>query len=138
MDNNELLKNFGNDIGVKNLRLDSQRSCQLNIDNKYLVLINEIDDENLLLNGVIGNLSAEAVEKSATVLLSMNMLFANIDGPYVTWEPKHQILLISKPLNTPETDVIAVHEQIKHLLQNVHHIKESLFQEGIEFTPAEF
>ncbi|EOZ9391072.1 CesT family type III secretion system chaperone [Enterobacter cancerogenus] len=138
MDNNELLKNFGNDIGIKNLRLDSQRSCQLNIENKYLVLINEIDDENLLLNGVIGNLSASAIEQSATALLSMNMLFANIDGPYVTWEPNHQILLISKPLNTPESDVITLHEQIKHLLQNVHHIKETLNQEGIEFTPAEF
>lgn len=138
MNNNELLKNFGNDIGIKNLRLDTQRSCQLNIENKYLILINEIDDENLLLNGIIGNFSPETIEKSATTLLSMNMLFANIDGPYVTWEPTNQILLISKPLHTPEADVITVHEQIKHLLQNIHHIKETLTQEGIEFVPPEW
>lgn len=134
MINDELLQQFGESIGIRNLSLDIQRSCQLNIDNNFLILVNEIDNENLLLNGIIGSIPQTEVERSAVTLLSMNMLFANIDGPYISWEPKNNFLLISKPVATAETDALAFQEQISHLLQNIHHIKDTLREAGIDIT----
>jgi len=131
MRNDELLQQFGESLGIHNLHLDIQRSCQLKIDDQFLVMITEIDEENLLINGIIGKLPTEVVESSAPTLLSINMLFAHIDGPYIAWEPQQDTLLLSKPVFTPEIDIYAFQEEINHIIQNVHHISETLHEKDI-------
>jgi hypothetical protein len=138
MNHDELLKEFGENQGIRDLHLDIQRCCQLKVGNESLILINEIDEENLLINGIIGHMTSEAVERSALTLLSMNMLFAHIDGPYITWDPKQQILLISAPLSTQESNALIVQEQIGYVLQNVAHVKSSLLEKDIEISFVEF
>lgn len=137
MRNDELLLRLGELLGIRNLHLDIQRSCQVWLYERCLVMLTEIDEENLLINGVIGTISAETMESSASTLLSINMDFAYVDGPYVALEPQQGTLLLSKSVFTPDTDVYTFHEQVERIVQNVRHVSEVLHEKNIFIRDVE-
>ncbi|CAI1011910.1 CesT family type III secretion system chaperone [Serratia quinivorans] len=134
MTNDELLHQFGQHVGIKNLRFDAQRSCQLNIDNQDIVIFNEINSENIMLNCIVGHIPPQQAETSALILLSTNMMFASVNGPYVTWEPQNQILLLSLPLQSTLLDITGIEEQISLMLKNVAHLRSSLTEKVPSIT----
>ncbi|MCT4700500.1 CesT family type III secretion system chaperone [Enterobacteriaceae bacterium H20N1] len=131
MTNEELLLLFGEYVGIRHLRFDISRSCQLQIGSDFLVMINEISEERLLLNAVVGKITPQGAEQSALTILSMNMLFAHVEGPYVTFDPHQNILMLSRPLETIGLDAMAMEESIRYLLQNVEHIRGALEEKEV-------
>lgn len=133
MTNEELLIQFGNHVGIRNLKLNEQGNCQLIIDTNQCIIINEINSSRILVSGLIGQLTDKQAETHALDLLSMNMLLAHADGPYLCWEPMQKILLISLPIESSEIDVLALEESVRYLLQDVQHISQTLREKDINF-----
>jgi len=134
MTNQELLKNFGEYIGIRDLKLNQQGCCQLIIDESKAIIINEITETQLLFSAIVGKLTEKEAEAHALELLSMNMLLAHVDGPYLSWEPQQKMLLVSLPVDSSEIDVIALEENISYLLQNVEHIYQSIREKEIDIV----
>ncbi|KML17763.1 hypothetical protein VL10_23970 [Leclercia adecarboxylata] len=131
MSTEELLKQFGEHIGIRHLRLEVNRSCQLRFGDDLWVIINEVNAERLLLNAVVGRIPPQTADQLAFTLLNMNMLFAHVEGPYVTCEPERNIIMLSRALEIAGLDVLAIEENISYLLQNVEHIRVILQEKGI-------
>lgn len=134
MTNEDLLKQFGEYMGIRHLRLDINRSCQLRIADDFVLIINEIDEQNLLLSSVVGQITQENAEQSALILLSMSTLFAHVEGPYMTWEPEKRLLMLARPLQSVGLDAGALEDTINYLMQNTGHVRTALQEKGVALS----
>ncbi|HEY3591028.1 MAG TPA: CesT family type III secretion system chaperone [Buttiauxella sp.] len=126
MTNQELLIQFGNHVGIRNLKLDQQGSCQLKINDSRNIIINEVSETTLLICGIIGTLTDGQATAAALELLSMNLLLARVNGPYLCWQPQQKTLLICLRVDSGEMDAIALGENLSYLLQDVEQICHAL------------
>lgn len=133
MKNNEVLKEFGNYIGVKNMSFDIHGSCSLLIGKENVIIINNIQDTSLMLSCVVGPISQTHIDDSATALelLSVNMLFASQNGPYVGYEPKNQALMLSVTNHQEEMTPVIFESQINYLIRSKEQVKKTLEERGI-------
>lgn len=133
MRSDKILKEFGNHIGVRNMIFDHQRSCSLMINKDNVIIINDIQDTSIMISCIIGPVSKQQISDSKTAmeLLSMNMLFAAENGPYVGYEPNSSALVLSVTNNHEEMSPLIMESQISYLLQNKQHVTSTLAERGI-------
>lgn len=133
MKNNEVLREFGNHIGVKNMSFDIKGSCSLMIGKESVIIINNIQDTSLMLSCIVGAISQEQIKDSTTALklLSLNMLFASQNGPYVGYEPNNKALMISVTHHREEMTPLVFESQINHLIRNKEKVKTVLEERGV-------
>lgn len=133
MKNDEVLKEFGNHIGVKNMSFDIQGSCSLLIGKENVIIINNIQDTSLMLSCIVGAISQTQINDSATALelLSVNMLFASQNGPYVGYEPKNQALILSITNHQEEMTPVIFESQINYLIRCKEQVNKTLEERGI-------
>jgi len=133
MKSDKILRDFGNHIGVKNMSFDHKRTCSLMVDKENIIIINDIDDKSIMLSCIIGPLQQACLSDSKTAmeLLSMNMLFAAENGPYVGYEPQGKSLILSIANEQQEMTPQTMESQISYLLQNKSHIRNVLAERDI-------
>jgi hypothetical protein len=138
MNNKELLRNFGEHIGIRNMTFGYQKSCSLNINDSHLINIIDINDSALLVSVVLGNIDAPQFQSSEVTLelLSMNMLFASVNGPVVSYEPVNKSVLLSRAIDSAELSPVVLEEQIKYLVENCEHVRSTLAERNVQLMNA--
>lgn len=133
MKSDQLLKDFGNYIGVRNMLFDSKRTCSLMVDKDSLIIINDLDDKAIMLSCIVGTLLPQTLvdSKTAMELLSVNMLFAAENGPYVGYEPQGKALVLSVANPQEEMTPQAIESQIAYLLKNKQQVRQTLEERDI-------
>ncbi len=138
MSNDELILNFGKYIGIKNLKLGFQRSCQLIFPEGKSILINEVNPENILLNSVVGKIPGNITIEHSLYILSLNMVFKYTNQPYLNWDQEKKILLLTLPIYTEDIDIYVLDNRIKSLLADTQMIFDNLQVKGIYITSVEY
>lgn len=138
MSNDELILNFGKYIGIKNLKLGFQRSCQLIFPEGKNILINEVNSENILLHSIVGKIPGNITIENSLYILSLNMLFKYTNQPYLNWDPDKKILLLTLPIYTQDIDIYLLDNQIKSLITDMQMIFENLQEKGIYIIEVEY
>lgn len=138
MPNDDLILNFGKYIGIKNLKLGFQRSCQLIFPEEKSILINEVNSENILLNSIIGKMPGNITIEHSLYILSLNMLFKYTNQPYLNWDQEKKILLLTLPINTEDIDIYVLDNRIKSLLADTQMIFSNLQEKGIYITTIDY
>ncbi|MEA1063773.1 CesT family type III secretion system chaperone [Apirhabdus apintestini] len=131
MTNDEIISQLGDIAGIKHLAFDLQRVCNLTINSDYHITLAELDEDNLIVHGVICQLAPEVAANASLTLLSANMMFATVNGPYVSWSAENTALYLTLPLQRETLDAHALYEQIHYLIQNIEHLRETLHQQSI-------
>lgn len=127
-----LLSDLSQSIGIKDLAFDEQRMCSFIIDDHYRVTLLASSDDALLIYGILG--SYPDPDNFALELLTTNLLFAEVNGPYVSFEPISRTLLLAISLPLDELDVAALEAQIEYMVQNQEHITKTLAERNITLT----
>jgi hypothetical protein len=135
MNSDRILKAFGNHVGVKNMVFDYQRTCSLVVDKKDVIIINDIEERSIMISCILGRLDKESLSDSKIVmeLLSVNMMFAADNGPYVGYEPRENSVVLSVANLQEEMTPLMVSSQITYLLKNKRHVKKKLAERDIVF-----
>lgn len=138
MSNDDLVLNFGKYIGIRNLKLGFQRSCQLIFSEGKSILINEVNSENILLNSVVGKIPGNITTEHSLYILSLNMVFKYTNQPYLNWDHEKKILLLTLPIHTEDIDIYVLDNQIKSLLADTQMIFDKLQEKGVYITTIEY
>lgn len=129
-----LLSDLSQSIGIKDLAFDEQRMCSFIIDDHYRVTLLASSDDSLLIYGILGSYPDPDPDNFALELLTTNLLFAEVNGPYVSFEPISRTLLLAISLPLDELDVAALEAQIEYMVQNQEHITKTLAERNITLT----
>lgn len=103
------------------------------VDNDNLIIINDLDDQAIMISCLIGPMAPQDLtdSKMAMELLSMNMLFAAKNGPYVGYEPQGKSLMLSVSNPQEEMTPQVLESQIAYLLKNKQQVKDVLAEREI-------
>jgi len=132
MKSDKVLKDFGEHIGIRNMIFDHKRSCSIVVANDNIIVINDVQDTALMINCIVGPVDKKNIADSKTTmkLLSMNMLFAAENGPYVGFEPTQNTVVLSVTTNLEEATPLVMESQISYLLKNKWLVRASLEESG--------
>ncbi|MEW9809645.1 MAG: CesT family type III secretion system chaperone [Candidatus Symbiodolus clandestinus] len=129
-----LLEDLSQAIGIKELAFDEQRMCSFIIDEQFRVTLLASGEESLLIYGILGHYPEPEPENFALELLTANLLFSEVNGPYVSYEPISRTLLLAINLPLDELDVEALEAQIEYMVQNLEHMIKTLAERNITLT----
>ena len=135
MNSDDILKDFGNVVGISDMKLDEKRTCTLLLNENDVILINEFDMSRLMISCVLGELNDSQTKDNDTtlMLLGLNLSFAMENGPSIGYLPemKTSVISIATPINelTPEL----VQMQITNLIEKKRAILTNLEQIGLFF-----
>jgi hypothetical protein len=118
----QLIKEFGQTLGLPELALDEEARCHLVVDEEILISFEfQADEQRLLLSAPIGDPSELGSEELLKHLLVSNLTAAAMGEPVAGLEPTTQTLLLVHRVSTDHLDNAALQTEVENFIAFVEH-----------------
>ena len=103
MEFNELMKSFSQRLGIEDLEVQNGAAALI-IDGMKIELIHNVNDESLLICGVVGEPPAFNGEHFGTLLLQANVLFQGTGGATFAQNPETKDFALQRSIRLAALD----------------------------------
>ncbi len=118
----QLIKEFGQTLGLPELALDEESRCHLVVDDEILISFEfQAEEGQLLLSAPVGDPSELGSEDLLKHLLVSNLTAAAMGEPILGLEPTTQTLLLVHRLPTEHLDNARLQTDVERFIAFVEH-----------------